>query len=256
MLRVDLNADVGEGSPEEADLLPHVTSLNVACGFHAGGPEEMERAVAAAARLGLAAGAHPGYPDREGFGRRRLSLSPGEVFRDVLYQLGALAAFGRAAGIGLTHLKPHGAMYAAAGGEPALALAVVRAAKAFGGLAVMAPPGSELLRAAAAAGLPVIREGFADRAYLPDGRLAPRGDRGAVFNEPARAARQAVELAVKRGVEAAGGAWLPLEVDTICVHADTPGAARVAQAVRAALREGGVEVAPAKYLNRWAVSMG
>jgi UPF0271 protein len=242
LLNIDLNADVGEGAPAEAALLPYVTSLNVACGFHAGGPAEMDRAVNEAARLGLAVGAHPGYPDREGFGRRRLGLSPEEVYRDVLYQLGALAAFGRAAGVGLTHLKPHGAMYAAAGTDPALAAGVVRAAKAFGGLAIMAPPGSALLAAAAAAGLPFIREGFADRAYLPDGRLVPRDEPGAVLAEPARVAQQAQDLSLRRGVTAAGGAWLSLEVDTICVHADTYGAVAIVRAVRASLEEAGVQV--------------
>lgn len=234
--RVDLNADVGEsfGRWELGDdraLLPHLTSANVACGFHAGDPLTLRRTVALAARLGVRVGAQVGYRDLAGFGRRFIDVAPDDLRADVLYQLGALHALARAEGTGVRYLKPHGALYHAVATHSGQADAVVDAVLDFGGLPVLGFPGSLLLERAEAAGLPVVTEGFADRGYDADGRLLPRNDPGAVLTDPAAAAAQALEL-VASGV------------GSVCVHGDSPGAVDTAAAVRAALAEAGLAVGP------------
>lgn len=242
---IDLNADLGEGLPPaaEAAILAVVTSVNVACGFHAGGPPAMARTVRMAAERGVSVGAHPSFPDREGFGRRAVHLPPEEVEAAVIYQVGALLGFCRAVGVPLVHVKPHGAMYNQAVGDRGLARAIAGAIAAVDRrLILFAPPGSELERAGLQAGLRVAREAFADRRYRPDGTLVPRGEPDALIKDAAEAARQAILLAARGRLSGAAGE--PLGADTICVHGDTPEALVLARAVRRALEEAGVAVRP------------
>jgi len=232
---VDLNADVGESFGrwtlgDDAGLLPHLTSANVACGFHAGDPLTLRRTAALCVAHGVRIGAQVGYRDLAGFGRRFIAVPPAELTADVLYQLGALDGLARVAGSGVVYLKPHGALYHAVNARPEQAQAVIDAVVEYGGLPVMGLPGSPFLLLAEAAGLPVVTEGFADRGYLPDGGLVPRGQVGALLESPDEAARQAVRLAPT--------------VDSLCVHGDSPGAVAIAAAVRAALERAGTEVAP------------
>lgn len=241
-MRIDLNADVGEGfgawpMGQDEALIPLVSSVNVACGFHAGDPRTMERTIGLAIDAGAAVGAHPGYPDREGFGRRALAMSPPEIEAAVLYQVAALAGMAEAMGTTLHHVKPHGALYDRVRDDPEAAQALCRAVErlAHGAgrpLTLVGQPGSALLRAAAERGLPAAAEGFADRAYEPDGRLRSRRLPDAVLATPEAAARQALALA-------ASG-----DFTTLCVHGDTPGAPDIARAVRAALAAAGHTIGP------------
>jgi len=235
---MDLNADVGEGfgpyamGTDEA-LLPFVTSVNIACAFHAGDPIIMERTVRAAVAAGVAIGAHPGYPDRRGFGRREMDLPPDEIEADVLYQVGALAAFVRAHGATLSHVKPHGALYHRAAREPETAAAVARAVSRAGVSILVGPLGGEVLaQAAAAHQLRFASEAFADRRYDATGGLVSRDGPDAVLLLPAAAAAQAVEIGRDR------------RPDTLCLHGDTRGAATIARAVREALIAAGITIAP------------
>lgn len=247
---VDLNCDVGESfgayrmAGEEA-LLEVVTSANVACGFHAGDPRVMERTVRRAAQAGVGVGAHVGYPDLVGFGRRRMELSPDELRTDVLYQIGALYAFCRAAGVGLQHVKPHGAMYNTALKDPVVAEAIVQAVTAFDrGLVVLAIRGSELAAAARRAGLKVAYEGFVDRQYRADGSLVPRDWPGAVIHDPEVAAERAVQMVVDHHIRSVDGVDLEMAVHTLCIHGDNPEAPAIARAVRRGLESAGVAVLP------------
>ena len=245
--RIDLNADAGESFGSwpmgaDAELVPLVTSVNVACGFHAGDPLTIVRTVRLALDHGAAVGAHPGYPDLVGFGRRAMDLAPDELEATVLYQVAALAGIARAEGGRLTHVKAHGALYNRAAVDPAVAAPIARAvARLDGSLRLVGPPGSALLAAGAAAGLACLAEAFADRAYEPDGSLRSRRLPGALHLDPAAAAAQAVDIARDGRVTAFDGSVLPLVADTLCVHGDTPGAATIAAAVRRALAAAGVE---------------
>ena len=246
-MRVDLNADVGESFGawplgEDEALIPWVTSANVAAGVHAGDPATIERTVELAVRHGVAVGAHPGYPDLAGFGRRAMALAPGEVEASVLYQVGAVAGFARAAGTVLRHVKPHGALYNRAARDREAADAIARAVRRFDpGLVLVGLAGSALVAAGREAGLEVAEEGFADRAYEPDGSLRSREHDDAVLDDPAAAAAQA--LAIVRGeLRARDGSPIAQRAETICVHGDLPGAAARARAVREALAAAGVEV--------------
>jgi UPF0271 protein len=249
MVPIDLNADVGEsfgawqmGADEE--LMAFVTSVNVACGFHAGDPQVMDRTVGLAVRAGVAVGAHPGYPDLRGFGRRALGADPAEVEADVIYQVGALSAFTAAHGARLTHVKPHGALYNQAAGDAALARAIARGvARAGRDLVLVGLAGSRAMREAAASqGLRFAAEAFVDRRYLADGTLQPRRVPGAVLSDPSLAAAQAVRLVREGVVECADGTEVAVEAETFCLHGDQPSAALVARAVRAALEAAGVAV--------------
>ena len=225
---IDLNADLGEGVTDDAGLLEVVSSANVACGFHAGDARTMRAVCAEAARRGVRIGAQVSYPDREGFGRRDMDVAPDALAADVLYQIGALAAFGEVA-----YVKPHGALYNKMVHDEPQARAVVAAVTAWRApLPLMGLPGSRVLALAREAGLPTIEEGFADRAYTPEGRLVPRSQPGAVIHDPDEAARRAVELA------RAG------RVRSLCVHGDTPGAVTMARRVRAALEAAGLAIRP------------
>jgi len=246
-MRIDLNADVGESYGawslgEDDALIPLVTSINVASGAHAGDPDVIARTVAIAARHGVAVGAHPGYPDRAGFGRRAMALSPGEIERSVVVQVGAIWAAARAAGLPLRHVKAHGALYNRASRDEDAALAVARAVTSVDpGLWLFGLAGSAQVDAGHALGLRVVEEAFADRAYEADGTLRSRTLEGSVLDEPAAAAAQA--LAIVRGsVSAVDGAVVRLRADSICVHGDLPGAAARARAVREALVAAGIEL--------------
>lgn len=250
MTTVDLNSDMGEsfgpyriGAPT-ASLLPWLTSANVACGFHAGDPRIMRETVGLAKAFGVGVGAHVGYPDREGFGRRPIRMSFEEIATDVLYQIGALSAFCREAGVALRHVKAHGALYNQGERDIAVAEALVEGVGRFGApLVLIATPGSAMAEAAASAGLRVAREAFADRAYRADGTLVPRTEAGSVIDDPATVAARAVRLAAEGRVASVAGADVEVRSDTICIHGDTPGAEVLARAVHEALRAAGVRVA-------------
>lgn len=251
-MTVDFNADVGEAfgawrGADEAPLLGAVTSANVACGFHAGDPSVMRATVEACVAAGVAVGAHPAYPDLRGFGRVPMLLPPDQVVDDVVYQVGALQAVARLQGVRVGHVKPHGALYHAVAADPALALGVARALRSLDPrMRLVAPAGSAAAAALAGAGYPLLREGFADRAYLADGTLAPRGRTGAVLEDPDGVAAQALDLATGAEFDTLDGGALRLAVDTVCFHSDTPGAAALALAARLRVTAAGVRVqAPA-----------
>jgi UPF0271 protein len=247
-MRVDLNADVGESFGayvlgQDPSIMPHLTSANVACGFHAGDPGVMRETVALARQYGIAIGAHPGFPDLPGFGRREMSLSPREVEDSVGYQIAALAGVAAAQGARLQHVKPHGALYNMAARDRALADAVARAVAAVDrSLIVVGLASSALIEAARNAGLGAASEVFADRGYRADGTLMPRHVPGSVLDDAAVIAARAMTMVQQRSVVADDGARVSLDVDTICIHGDTRGAASVAHAVRAALEAAGVVV--------------
>lgn len=256
--RIDLNADVGElperlGDGSEAALFSALSSANIACGGHAGDAATMTAALRLARQHGVAAGAHPSYPDRAGFGRRALPLSPAALADTVAAQVGALAALARAEGVALTHVKPHGALYHAVSADPVLAAAfldgVARVSRA---LILVGMAGAPCLARWRDAGFRAAGEAFADRRYEPDGGLRARTRDGAVLETPAEVAAQALELVLRGRVRASTGTaagadestWLPVRAETLCVHGDTPGAAGLAAALRAALLSHGVRVAP------------
>lgn len=247
---IDLNSDLGEGygvwalGDDEA-MLRVVTSANVACGFHAGDPSTLRAVCTAATQQSVRIGAQVSYPDLVGFGRRYVALDPSELRDVVLYQLGALDAFAQVAGTGVAYVKPHGALYHAVIDDHGHASAVVEAAREYDpSLAVLGLPESLLLRLADAAGLETVAEAFADRAYLPDGRLVPRSEPDSVLTDPATVAARAVRLAVDHEVVAIDGTVVSVRARSICVHGDTPGAVRLAEAVRAALETAGIAVHP------------
>jgi UPF0271 protein len=250
MATVDLNCDLGEGygdwrMGDDASMLRIVTSVNVACGFHAGDPQIMAGTFAAAKQRGVAVGAHPGYPDIQGFGRRHIPYSPAEIERIIAYQLGAAIAVARLAGHRITHVKAHGALGNLAADDRSIADAVVRATKAVDlGLTILAIAGTEIERAADGAGMRAAREIFADRAYTPTGRLVPRKEPGAVIHDPEAAATRVVRMLEAGAVIAVDGTRVPVGIDSICVHGDTPGAVALASAVRAAVTKAGFDLRP------------
>jgi UPF0271 protein len=240
--RVDLNADVGEGCDDDA-VLPFVTSVNVACGGHAGDESTMQATVEAARARGIAIGAHPSYPDREHFGRRELALAPADVEACVRQQVLALAAWTSKAGVKLVHVKPHGALYNVAARDPPTAQAVVRAVRSVdAGLRVIGLAGSQLLDAAAQASLRAAGEAFADRRYAADGSLTPRSLAGAVIEDGAVAAEQALRIVRDREVDAVDGTRIRIHAQTLCIHGDSPRAAEIARAVHERLRDAGIEL--------------
>src|SRR5262245_7024562 len=247
-MRIDLNSDLGESfgpwpMGQDAALMTAITSANVACGFHAGDPGVMRATVALARANGVAVGAHPGFPDLAGFGRREMQCTPQEVEDLVVYQVAALAGVAAAQGVRLQHVKAHGALYNMACRDGALADAIARATAAVDrSLILFGLPGSQLLRAGTDAGLPVAAEVFADRAYEPDGSLASRKKPGSVIHEPAAVIARAVRMVKERSVVAVDGSVVPLEVDTMCVHGDTPGSDDLAAKIRAGLEAAGVAV--------------
>jgi UPF0271 protein len=246
---IDLNADTGEGfgawsMGDDAGLLPYVTSVNVACGFHAGDPLTMDRTVTAALARGVRVGAHPSHPDLRGFGRREIQASPEEVEADVLYQAGALRAFVESRGGRLWHVKPHGALYNQSVKDPALARAIARGVRRLGGGVTLVglATGSAFREAAAGEGVPFAGEAFVDRAYESDGTLAKRGTPGALLETPEAAARQAVSIAAEGRVTARNGSSVAVSASTLCLHGDNRNAVEIARAVRTALEAAGVAI--------------
>jgi len=247
---IDLNSDVGEGFGiytlgDDAEILDVVTSANVACGFHAGDPTVMTRTVTLAAERGVCVGAHVAYPDLAGFGRRAMDIAPAQLSACVSYQLGALDALARRAGTRVRYVKPHGALYNRIAEDEVQAGAVVEAIAAHEReLTLLALPGTVAMDVARAAGVPVVAEGYADRGYTAQGRLVDRREPGAVLAEEATVVERAVALATSGEVAAVDGTSVRVEVGSICIHGDTPGAARLAAAIAGGLREAGVTLAP------------
>lgn len=225
---IDLNCDLGEGCPYDAELMPLITSANVACGFHAGDVATAHAALRAAKQHGVQVGAHPGFPDREHFGRRELPRSEEQVFEECVYQIGALTGLARAVGLELRYVKPHGALYNMACREDAYARPIVAAVELLG-LQLMGLPGSRL-EALSAGRCPFVAEGFADRRYQPDGSLVPRSRPDAFVEDPAEAVRQAQWLLREKGVR------------TLCVHGDNPQALAFVRELRAALQRQGLVI--------------
>ncbi len=248
-MRIDLNSDLGESfgpwpMGQDTALMDSISSANVACGFHAGDPGTMRATLATARQKGVAVGAHPGFPDLVGFGRREMKASPAEVEDFVLYQVGALAGMAAAQGVVLQHVKAHGALYNMACRDRALADAIAKAVAAFDKtLILFGLPNSELLRAGEAAGLRVAAEVFADRAYDPDGSLTARSKPGSVIHDTAKVVERAIRMVRDKEVVAVDGSTITLQADTICLHGDTPGAAEHARAVRMGLEAAGIHVA-------------
>jgi UPF0271 protein len=227
-MQIDLNCDLGEGGAFDEELMPLITSANIACGFHAGDPATAAATLRTAARYGVRAGAHPSFPDREHFGRRELTRSEQEIFEDCVYQVGALAGLAQAQGLSLSHLKPHGALYNLACREDAYAHPIVAVAQLFQ-LPLLGLPASRL-QALSVGHCPFVAEGFADRRYLPDGSLVPRSRPDALVEDPDEAVGQMIALIQQHGVR------------TICVHGDNPQALSFVRELRSALTRQGIAI--------------
>jgi UPF0271 protein len=226
-------------------VMPHITSATIACGAHAGDPGVMRRTVRLARAAGVAVGAHPGFADLQGFGRREMAIDPSEVEDSLIAQIGALAAIAKAEGAALQHVKAHGALYNMAARDRGLADAIARAIASVDKTLIMfGLPGSPMIEAGRAAGVRVASEGFADRAYQPDGTLAPRSRPGAVIAEAGAVVARAVRMAREGVVLTPDGTEVALRVDTICVHGDTPGAPELTRRIREALQAAGANVSP------------
>ena len=247
-MRIDINSDLGESFGaysigQDAALMKSITSANVAAGFHAGDPSVLRDTIRLANKHGVAVGAHPGFPDLVGFGRRELSVTPKEAEDFVLYQVAAVCGVAAAEGVTVQHVKPHGALFNMAVRNEELASAIARAVAAFDrSLILFGLPGSEILKAGRAAGLRVAAEIFADRAYEPDGSLMSRRKPGSVLHDADAVVSRAVQMVTERSVVASDGSRVALEADTICVHGDTPGSDDLAAKIRAGLESAGVIV--------------
>lgn len=241
MPNIDLNCDLGEGfgdwkMGDDAAMLGVVSTVNVACGFHAGDPQIMADTFAAAKKAGVAIGAHPSYPDLQGFGRRPIPYSPKEIEQLVAYQLGAAMGIAALAGHRITHVKPHGSLGNRATEDAGAADAIVRATKSVdSSLAILAIAGTEIERAAERGNMKAVREIFADRAYTTAGNLVPRSQPGAVIHDAKAASERVIAMLQAGAIIAVDGTKVPVGIDSICVHGDTPGAVAMAKAVRQAL---------------------
>jgi 5-oxoprolinase (ATP-hydrolysing) subunit A len=249
-MTIDMNADLGESYGawtlgDDAALLDVITSANVACGFHAGDPRTILRTVTAAVERDVVIGAQVSFPDLVGFGRRDMDATPEEIMADVLYQIGALDGMARAAGGRVAYVKPHGALYNRVARDERAAQGVVDAVRRYDeGMPLMLLAGSVGLRVAAEAGLNVVGECFADRAYTPEGRLVSRREPGAVIHDPQAVVERVVRMATEGVVVAVDGSTVRIDPRSVCVHGDTPGAADIARQVREGLLAAGVEIAP------------
>jgi UPF0271 protein len=247
-MRIDINSDMGESFGaysigHDEGLMKAITSANVAAGFHAGDPSVLRDTIRSAKKHNVAVGAHPGFPDLVGFGRRELNVTPREAEDMVLYQVAAVAGVAAAEGVAIQHVKPHGALFNMAVRNSELSSAIARAVAAFDrSLILFGLPGSEILAAGKAAGLRVAAEVFADRAYEPDGSLASRRKPGAVIHDPDAVVARAVRMVTDQTVVAIDGSIVRLEADTICVHGDTPGSDQLAAKIRAGLEAAGITV--------------
>ncbi len=250
MAKIDLNCDMGESFGNytcglDESVVPHISSANVACGFHASDPLVMEKTVALCKRAGVHVGAHPGFPDLVGFGRRQMQVSPDELRTMIIYQVGALKAFCEAAGLKLQHVKPHGAMYNMAGKDEVMARAICEGVRAVDpSLILLGLSGSKLIEAAKAIGLRAAREVFADRAYEEDGSLVARTKPGAMITDEDEAIARVVSMVTQHKVKAVTGREIPVEADSICLHGDSPKAVLFAEKISAALKAAGVTIAP------------
>jgi len=249
-MKIDINCDMGEsfGSytiGEDEKIIEYITSANIACGFHAGDPMIMDKTVRLAKEHGVAVGAHPGYPDLQGYGRRNLETFPGEIRNYLLYQIGALEAFVKASGLILQHVKPHGALYNLAARDEKTAREVIKAVRIFNPeLILVMLSGSPGAQMAAASGLRIAQEAFPDRAYLNDGRLAPRSMAGAVIHDVEQVKERVIRILKTGRLITIEGREISLKADTFCIHGDTPGAWKLAKSIREALKESGLEAAP------------
>ena len=249
MKRIDLNCDMGESygawkMGADAEVMPFISSANIACGFHAGDPATIRKTVRLAVDHGVAIGAHPSLADLQGFGRRAMQISPQDMYDLVLYQAGALEAFVRAAGERLHHVKCHGMLYNMAANDEPLSDACARAVKDLGGDVILyALSGSRMMDCAARIGVRAVGECFADRGYQDDGTLAPRGAPGAMIEEERKSVAQALAMVEEGVVTSLSGKRVPVAPGTLCLHGDQPGAARFAKALRAAFEEHGISVA-------------
>jgi 5-oxoprolinase (ATP-hydrolysing) subunit A len=240
-LNIDLNCDMGENAGDDESIMPYITSANIACGFHAGDERSMRATVRLAKKHGVAVGAHPGWKDRDGFGRNEMSLPPEEIEALVLYQIGALHAIAKAEGMELHHVKPHGALYNQAAKDKSLANAIAGALKRLrADLILVGLAGSALIEAGLGAGLRVASEGFPDRNYNPDGTLVSRRLPHAILETPEEVAAHALSL-VQEGIRVGAR---QIRVDTLCLHGDHPSAAQNARLVREALETAGIEITP------------
>jgi UPF0271 protein len=248
--KIDLNTDAGESFGrwrlvDESELFKYVSSANIACGFHAGDPASIWGSVRTAKSLGVAVGAHPGFPDLMGFGRREMIVDLVELEAYVIYQLGALEAFLRVEGVRMQHVKPHGALYNMAWVREDYARAIVEAVASYDrGLIIVAPYGSQVVRVAEEQGLKTAYEAFIDRGYLPDGRLAPRGAPGALISSVSEAVERALSIIDKGVVRAVDGSLVEVRAHTLCIHGDSPKAVEFARSVNSMLKEFGVEIKP------------
>jgi 5-oxoprolinase (ATP-hydrolysing) subunit A len=258
MKTIDINCDMGESFGAyrigmDGDVIPYISSANIACGFHAGDPRVMNRTVKLAAQNGVAVGAHPGYPDLAGFGRRNLECTLEEVRDDVIYQVAALKGFCALHGVRMQHVKPHGALYnTCVGNEPlsrAVAEAIASVDRSLIWVALAGAQAELARRIADAAGIRVVFEAFPDRAYTPDGKLAPRKLPGAVITDPEKAAEQALRMAREGRVIAIDGTAIEMEVQTLCVHGDNPSALHHVRMIRQALEAAGLQIASLETLD-------
>lgn len=252
-MHIDVNSDMGESygawiMGADDQIMPNITSANIACGFHGGDPRTIDKTIKLAKQHGVAVGAHPSYPDLQGFGRRRMTMSLEEVEAIIIYQVGAMQAFARANDVPLVHVKAHGELYNWAAVDGNVAAAIARGIKRVDPNLVMVclatAPG--MLEAGEKEGVKVAREAFADRMYMPDGTLQPRSIKGSVHQDPEVAARQMLDIVGEHTVKTADGSSIPLEAETICIHGDNPPAPQIAAAVRRAMAGANIE---ARRLN-------
>ena len=234
-MKIDLNADLGEGSSSDRELLTLVSSANIACGFHAGDAQTMLQSVRWANASGVAIGAHPGFPDRENFGRTTMQLPPETVYAQMIYQIGALKSMTESEGARLFHVKPHGMLYNQAAADPQLADAIARAVRAVDAqLILVGLAGSELIAAGARYGLRTREEVFADRGYLASGALVPRSQPGALIEDAGQALAQTLAMVKQQQVQSVSGEWVAVNAETVCLHGDGAHALQFARTLRAA----------------------
>lgn len=248
MVQIDLNCDLGEGfgaykAGMDEEVIPLITSANIACGFHAGDPLVMEKTVELCRSWGVAAGAHPGFPDLLGFGRREMKVSLQEVGAYITYQIGALKEFCQGGGIRLTHVKPHGALYNMASRDYELASVICQAVcRAGREVPIMALSGSAMIEAAWKTGIPFISEVFADRAYMSDGTLVPRSRPDGMIHDVQTAARRVARMVLEGKVETVDGSDISIQADSVCVHGDNVHALEFIKGIREVLKEEGIEI--------------
>jgi UPF0271 protein len=248
MKTIDLNCDMGESygawkMGADAEVMPFISSANIACGFHGGDPATIRKTVRLAVDHGVAIGAHPSLPDLQGFGRRAMKISPQDMYDLVVYQAGAVEGFARAAGARLHHVKCHGALYNMAANDAALSEAMARAARDLGGIMLYALSNSMMMETAKRIGVPVAGEVFADRGYSDDGTLAPRDRPGGMVEDAAEAVARALAMIEQGHVTSLSGKRVPVSADTLCLHGDQPGAVAFARAIRKAFADRGIKVA-------------